>query len=174
MHKYWSFPWKCLHLLFDALLCLYVLKESFDSNNCRVPNKLSILGFYKFVFGTVIMKHCDYSIIVCIYKMQVESLLLLLWQRWYSYIHPLVWITSLSGYCIMSLYSLPRTTLELVLISKLIGEYLYQLLYLIIVCYSPRLLKIAPNYYDMSNFPQCEGKRQLEKILAKINLHLTW
>ena len=37
-----------------------------------------------------------------------------------------------------------------------------------------RLLKIAPNYYDMSNFPQCEGKRQLERILAKINLHLTW
>ena len=36
-----------------------------------------------------------------------------------------------------------------------------------------RLLKIAPNYYDMSNFPQCEGKRQLEKILAKINLHLS-
>ena len=105
--------------------------------------------------------------------MQVESLLLLILQRWYSYIHPLVWITSLSGYCIMSLYSLPRTTLELVPISKRIGEYLYQLLYLIIVCYSPRLLKIAPNYYDMSNFPQCEGKRQLEKILAKINLHLT-
>ncbi|XP_065883366.1 putative pre-mRNA-splicing factor ATP-dependent RNA helicase PRP1 isoform X2 [Dysidea avara] len=35
------------------------------------------------------------------------------------------------------------------------------------------LLKIAPNYYDMSNFPQCEGKRQLERILAKINLHLS-
>ena len=41
-------------------------------------------------------------------------------------------------------------------------------------CCVSRLLKIAPNYYDMSNFPQCEGKRQLEKILAKINLHLTW
>ena len=134
---------------------------------------LSVISFYKFVVGTAIMKHYDYNIVICMYKMQVESLLLFLWQRWYSYIHPLVWITSLSGYYIMSLYSLPRTTLELVLISKLIGEYLYQFLYLIVVCYSPRLLKIAPNYYDMSNFPQCEGKRQLEKILAKINLHLT-
>ena len=43
-------------------------------------------------------------------------------------------------------------------------------LFLLLFC---RLLKIAPNYYDMSNFPQCEGKRQLERILAKINLHLS-
>ena len=140
-----------------------------------IPNKLSIIGFYNFLVGTAIMKHCDYSIVVCIYIQDASWITItFIITRWYSYIHPLVWITSLSGYCIMSLYSLPRTTLELALISKLIGEYLYQLLYLIIVCYSPRLLKIAPNYYDMSNFPQCEGKRQLEKILAKINLHLTW
>lgn len=31
-----------------------------------------------------------------------------------------------------------------------------------------RLVKIAPQYYDMSNFPQCEAKRQLERIIAKL------
>lgn len=30
------------------------------------------------------------------------------------------------------------------------------------------LIKIAPNYYDMSNFPQCEAKRQLEVLIAKM------
>ena len=30
-----------------------------------------------------------------------------------------------------------------------------------------RLIKIAPQYYDMANFPQCDAKRQLEKIVAK-------
>ncbi|KAH9362667.1 hypothetical protein HPB48_001236 [Haemaphysalis longicornis] len=30
------------------------------------------------------------------------------------------------------------------------------------------LVKIAPNYYDMSNFPQCEAKRQLEILIAKM------
>ncbi|KAL3184886.1 hypothetical protein MRX96_030780 [Rhipicephalus microplus] len=30
------------------------------------------------------------------------------------------------------------------------------------------LVKIAPNYYDMSNFPQCEAKRQLEFLIAKM------
>ena len=41
------------------------------------------------------------------------------------------------------------------------------------VCVSPpsRLLKIAPQYYDLGNFPQCEAKRQLEKIHAKLQLH---
>ncbi|XP_058862147.1 ATP-dependent RNA helicase DHX15 isoform X3 [Acipenser ruthenus] len=29
------------------------------------------------------------------------------------------------------------------------------------------LVKIAPQYYEMSNFPQCEAKRQLERIVAK-------
>uniref|UniRef100_A0A8C5P8P7 ATP-dependent RNA helicase DHX15 n=1 Tax=Leptobrachium leishanense TaxID=445787 RepID=A0A8C5P8P7_9ANUR len=29
------------------------------------------------------------------------------------------------------------------------------------------LVKIAAQYYDMGNFPQCEAKRQLERILAK-------
>eukprot|EP00731_Ephydatia_muelleri_P034453 Em0060g11a len=32
------------------------------------------------------------------------------------------------------------------------------------------LIKIAPQYYELSNFPQCEAKRQLEKIYAKIQL----
>ncbi|XP_040361023.1 putative pre-mRNA-splicing factor ATP-dependent RNA helicase PRP1 isoform X3 [Ixodes scapularis] len=30
------------------------------------------------------------------------------------------------------------------------------------------LIKIAPNYYDMANFPQCEAKRQLEVLVAKM------
>uniref|UniRef100_A0A671RGU0 RNA helicase n=1 Tax=Sinocyclocheilus anshuiensis TaxID=1608454 RepID=A0A671RGU0_9TELE len=30
------------------------------------------------------------------------------------------------------------------------------------------LVKIAPGYYEMSNFPQCEAKRQLERIVAKL------
>ena len=29
--------------------------------------------------------------------------------------------------------------------------------------------RVAPQYYDMGNFPQCEAKRQLEQIIAKIN-----
>lgn len=32
-----------------------------------------------------------------------------------------------------------------------------------------RLVKVASNYYDMSNFPQCEAKRQLEIIVAKLD-----
>lgn len=31
-----------------------------------------------------------------------------------------------------------------------------------------RLIKVAPQYYDMSNFPMCEAKRQLERIIAKL------
>ncbi|XP_054907063.1 pre-mRNA-splicing factor ATP-dependent RNA helicase DHX15 isoform X4 [Poeciliopsis prolifica] len=31
------------------------------------------------------------------------------------------------------------------------------------------LVKIAPQYYEMSNFPQCEAKRQLEHIIAKLS-----
>lgn len=31
------------------------------------------------------------------------------------------------------------------------------------------LLKIAPQYYDMNNFPQCEAKRQLEVLQARID-----
>lgn len=30
------------------------------------------------------------------------------------------------------------------------------------------LLKIAPQYYDLSNFPQCEARRQLELLQAKM------
>jgi len=30
-----------------------------------------------------------------------------------------------------------------------------------------RMVDIAPQYYDMSNFPQCEAKRILERIIAK-------
>lgn len=31
------------------------------------------------------------------------------------------------------------------------------------------LLKIAPQYYDMNNFPQCEAKRQLEVMQARMD-----
>lgn len=31
------------------------------------------------------------------------------------------------------------------------------------------LIKIAPNYYDMAHFPQCEAKRQLEVLVAKMD-----
>lgn len=34
--------------------------------------------------------------------------------------------------------------------------------------FSYRLVKIAPQYYEMGNFPQCEAKRQLERIVAKL------
>ena len=30
------------------------------------------------------------------------------------------------------------------------------------------LWKIAPQYYDMPNFPQCEAKRVLERLIAKM------
>ena len=30
----------------------------------------------------------------------------------------------------------------------------------------PSLVRVAPQYYDMNNFPQCEAKRQLEQVLA--------
>uniref|UniRef100_A0A1X7VDT7 RNA helicase n=1 Tax=Amphimedon queenslandica TaxID=400682 RepID=A0A1X7VDT7_AMPQE len=35
------------------------------------------------------------------------------------------------------------------------------------------VLRIAPQYYDLSNFPQCEAKRILEKIGAKLELQQT-
>lgn len=31
------------------------------------------------------------------------------------------------------------------------------------------MLKYAPQYYDLQNFPQCEAKRQLEIIQAKLD-----
>ncbi|XP_042184329.1 pre-mRNA-splicing factor ATP-dependent RNA helicase DHX15 isoform X5 [Oncorhynchus tshawytscha] len=31
------------------------------------------------------------------------------------------------------------------------------------------LVKIAPQYYEMGNFPNCEAKRQLERIVAKLS-----
>jgi len=30
------------------------------------------------------------------------------------------------------------------------------------------MLKIAPQYYDLENFPPCEAKRQLQRIQAKL------
>ena len=43
-------------------------------------------------------------------------------------------------------------------------------------CVSPifnRALRIAPQYYDLANFPQCEAKRVLEKLAAKLELQQT-
>uniref|UniRef100_A0A1B0AGF9 Uncharacterized protein n=1 Tax=Glossina pallidipes TaxID=7398 RepID=A0A1B0AGF9_GLOPL len=31
-----------------------------------------------------------------------------------------------------------------------------------------RLLALAPQYYDMNNFPQCEAKRQLEMLQQRL------
>ena len=31
-----------------------------------------------------------------------------------------------------------------------------------------RLIQIAPQYYELDNFPQCEAKRQLERIKARL------
>uniref|UniRef100_A0A8C7YYZ1 ATP-dependent RNA helicase DHX15 n=1 Tax=Oryzias sinensis TaxID=183150 RepID=A0A8C7YYZ1_9TELE len=31
------------------------------------------------------------------------------------------------------------------------------------------LMRIAPQYYDLGNFPQCEARRQLERIFAKLS-----
>lgn len=33
-----------------------------------------------------------------------------------------------------------------------------------------RLIRIAPQYYNMTNFPQCEAKRQLERLTAKLQV----
>lgn len=30
------------------------------------------------------------------------------------------------------------------------------------------LLKLAPQYYDLNNFPQCEAKRQLEDLQSRL------
>lgn len=30
------------------------------------------------------------------------------------------------------------------------------------------LLKLAPQYYDLNNFPTCEAKRQLENLQARL------
>ena len=35
-----------------------------------------------------------------------------------------------------------------------------------------RLLQIAPVYYNMVNFPECEAKRQLAKLKAKLEARM--
>lgn len=47
----------------------------------------------------------------------------------------------------------------------------YKYAYIINIVYfvADWLLKIAPQYYDLQNFPQCEAKRQLEVIQAKLD-----
>ena len=33
-----------------------------------------------------------------------------------------------------------------------------------------RLVKYAPQYYDLSNFPECEAKRKLERLIVKLEV----
>ena len=35
------------------------------------------------------------------------------------------------------------------------------------ICFCDRLIDVAPDYYDLSNFPQCEARRQLERLYMK-------
>lgn len=35
------------------------------------------------------------------------------------------------------------------------------------ICYPDRLVDVAPHYYELSNFPQCEAKRVLERLYKK-------
>ncbi len=39
---------------------------------------------------------------------------------------------------------------------------------LINLSFTKRLIKIAPQYYDLENFPQCEAKRQLQRIQSRL------
>lgn len=32
----------------------------------------------------------------------------------------------------------------------------------------PRLVELAPHYFDLSNFPDCEAKRELERIIIRM------
>lgn len=41
-------------------------------------------------------------------------------------------------------------------------------IYLSLIFQFNRLLRIAPNYYDLDNFPPGDAKRQLEYIKAKM------
>ena len=34
-------------------------------------------------------------------------------------------------------------------------------------------MRIAPQYYDLGNFPNCEAKRVLEKMASKLELQQT-
>lgn len=43
-------------------------------------------------------------------------------------------------------------------------HFLFNCWYNVSVVAADWLLKIAPQYYDLQNFPQCEAKRQLEII----------
>lgn len=43
------------------------------------------------------------------------------------------------------------------------------MLRIIFIILAEWLLKYAPQYYDLQNFPQCEAKRQLEIIQAKLD-----
>lgn len=38
----------------------------------------------------------------------------------------------------------------------------------IIIISAEWLLKIAPQFYDLSSFPQCEAKRQLEVLQGRL------
>lgn len=37
-----------------------------------------------------------------------------------------------------------------------------------IFLFETRLVKVAPQYYDMRNFPNCEAKRILERVIERL------
>lgn len=45
--------------------------------------------------------------------------------------------------------------------------YHFSLLIILVIFLDCRLVDIAPHYYDLVNFPQCEAKRVLEKLYKK-------
>jgi hypothetical protein len=49
-----------------------------------------------------------------------------------------------------------------------VGALYLWLLRLTIILLLCRLVKHAPQYYDMTNFPMCEARRVLERIIAKL------
>jgi hypothetical protein len=42
------------------------------------------------------------------------------------------------------------------------------MLYPVLCLLRCRLVKIAPQYYDLTNFPQCEARRELERIASRL------
>ena len=69
-------------------------------------------------------------------------------------------------------HALPNRTPNVMFIWPTLFSLLFHLLSQTLMnCLStnlPRLLKIAPNYYNLKNFPNCEAKRELEKLYERV------
>ena len=75
--------------------------------------------------------------------------------------------TNLSGFSTMSLSSPPKTTSGMLKKGALPRIFVFNT-FLLRTCTDVKpewLVRVAPQYYDMNNFPQCEAKRQLEQVL---------